>query len=406
MLAWLLENLIKVGCLTVIDANGKKREYRGSGGPEVTIRLHKRSLNWTLPLNPELRLGEAYMDGTLTVENGSIYDLLDLVGRNYANLQQSPFHRIGELCRLICRPIHQFNPPWRSRANVAHHYDLSGELYDLFLDQDRQYSCAYFNDPRDDLDTAQENKKKHIAAKLLLEPNHRVLDIGCGWGGMALSLARHADVRVTGVTLSTEQLETARDRAEKAQLAQKVEFALRDYRHQEGRFDRIVSVGMFEHVGVTFYRTFFSKVRDLLTDDGVAVLHTIGRSDGPGATSSWIRKYIFPGGYIPALSEVVSAVEKSGLVMTDIEILRLHYAETLRHWRKRFLKQWDRAAKIYDDRFCRMWEFYLAGSEIAFRYMGLVVFQVQMGRRQEAVPLTRDYITETDERLRNGRQAA
>lgn len=406
MLAWLLENLIKVGCLTVIDANGKKREYRGSPGPEVTIRLHKRSLNWTLPLNPELRLGEAYMDGTLTVENGSIYDLLDLVGRNYANLERSRFHRIAEWCRLICRPIHQFNPPWRSRANVAHHYDLSGQLYDLFLDKDRQYSCAYFNDSRDDLDTAQVNKKKHIAAKLLLEPGQRVLDIGCGWGGMALSLAQHADVHVTGVTLSTEQFEMATDRAEKAQLSKKIDFALRDYRYQEGRFDRIVSVGMFEHVGVAFYRTFFNKVRDLLTDDGVALVHTIGRTDGPGATSSWIRKYIFPGGYIPALSEVVSTVEKSGLVMTDIEILRLHYADTLRHWRKRFLKQWDKAAKIYDDRFCRMWEFYLAGSEIAFRYMGLVVFQVQMARRQDAVPLIRDYITETDERLRNGRQAA
>jgi cyclopropane-fatty-acyl-phospholipid synthase len=297
------------------------------------------------------------------------------------------------------RRLYQFNPKERARRNVAHHYDLSGALYDLFLDDDRQYSCAYFRRPGDGLETAQEQKKRHIAAKLLLEPGMTVLDIGSGWGGLDLYLAENADVKVTGVTLSTEQLNVSRRRADETGLAGRVEYFLRDYREQTGVFDRIVSVGMFEHVGVGHFDAFFSTVRDRLADDGVALLHMIGRADGPGVTDAWIRKYIFPGGYFPALSEVSFAIEKAGLWVTDIEVLRLHYAETLRHWRRRFLANRDKAVALYDERFCRMWEFYLAASEISFRYMNCAVYQIQLAKRQEAVPLTRDYMAKAERRL-------
>ena len=392
LFGWLLKRLIRVGCLRLIDSSGKLHVFRGEPGPEATIRLHSRSLDWTLAINPYLGCGEAYMEGSLTVENGSIYDFVAVAGANFWTFQDHHIFGLVERTRRLIRQIHQFNPVSRARTNVAHHYDLSSELYDLFLDSDRQYSCAYFADPKDDLETAQENKRNHIAAKLLLEDGQKVLDIGSGWGGLALALARKAKVKVTGVTLSTEQLEMSTARAKREQLDSQVKFALRDYRNQTGPFDRIVSVGMFEHVGVGFYGAFFKKIRSLLTDDGVALLHTIGRIDGPGATSPWIRKYIFPGGYIPALSEIVRVIEKERMVVTDVEVLRLHYAETLRHWRDRFQANRRKAAAIYDERFCRMWEFYLAASEAAFRYMGLVVYQVQMTRRQDAVPLTRDYI--------------
>ena len=277
---------------------------------------------------------------------------------------------------------------------MAHHYDLSGTLYDLFLDRDRQYSCAYFADPDDSLDAAQKNKKRHIAAKLLLAPGARVLDIGSGWGGLALYLSEVSGAHVTGVTLSNEQVTVAQQRAEAAGLAEKVHFDLSDYREVRERLERIVSVGMFEHVGVGHYREFFATVRDLLTEEGVALLHSIGRADGPGATNPWVHKYIFPGGYVPALSEVLPAVEQAGLVVTDIEILRLHYAETLRAWRRNFNANRASIGEIYDERFCRMWEFYLASSEAAFRYGSLMVFQLQFAKRQDAVPLTRDYIAD------------
>jgi cyclopropane-fatty-acyl-phospholipid synthase len=412
LLGWLFRNLVTVGSLKVVDADGEVRVFQGKPGPKVTIRLHRRSLNWSLAINPHLRLGEAYMDGLLTVENGRIYDFLKLTGINMPNIQKLTLFALAERARRWIRVIHQYNPVRRARQNVAHHYDLSRELYELFLDSDRQYSCAYFADPGDDLETAQKNKKYQIAKKLLLEDHQRILDIGCGWGGLALSLANRADIDVTGITLSSEQFEIARDRAEREGVSDRVEFALRDYRHQEGKFDRIVSVGMFEHVGVRYYDSFFSRIRDLLYDDGIALLHTIGRSTGPGATTPWIRKYIFPGGYIPALSETVSAIERSGLVVTDVEVLRLHYAETLRHWRQRFLGNWDKVAEIYDERFCRMWEFYLAASEIAFRYLELVVFQIQMGKKQNAAPMTRDYLyyepaeSKADGRGRSGSRAA
>lgn len=385
-----LRRLVREGTLDLTLPSGRALRV-GSGLPRIAVRLHDASLPRRICLAPELAVGEAYMDGTLTIEGDDLRGFLTIGVRNVRNglpLWQRPVRAV----RDALRALKQINPAPRARRNVAHHYDLSGRLYDLFLDSDRQYSCAYFRDPRMTLDQAQEAKKRHIAGKLLLRPGLRVLDIGCGWGGMALTLARDYGVRVTGVTLSEEQLKVARERAEKAGLADRVEFRLLDYRKVEGPFDRIVSVGMFEHVGVPHYRTYFAKVRGLLAEDGVALIHTIGRAAPPSATSPWIDKYIFPGGYIPALSEVMRAVEKEDLVADDIEVWRLHYAETLKHWHDRFVARQDEARALYDDRFCRMWRYYLLASELTFRFNRQVVFQLQLSRTQEAVPLTRDYL--------------
>jgi cyclopropane-fatty-acyl-phospholipid synthase len=299
---------------------------------------------------------------------------------------------LGQAAGRLVRRLHQYNPVPRARRNVAHHYDLSDQLYELFLDRDRQYSCAYFGSPEDDLDTAQESKKRHIAAKLLLRPGLKVLDIGSGWGGLALYLAGECGADVTGLTLSEEQHKVATRRAAAAGLSDRVRFHLRDYREETGRYDRIVSVGMFEHVGVNQYPTYFRRLSELLTADGVALLHSIGRMEGPGTTNPWIRKYIFPGGYSPALSEVVPEAERARLWITDIEILRLHYAETLRAWRRRFEHNRERICELYDERFCRMWEMYLVGAEIAFRRDGHLVFQMQLAKAVDTVPLTRDYM--------------
>jgi cyclopropane-fatty-acyl-phospholipid synthase len=387
-------HFIRVGALTIVDAFGKAHRIVGSPGPTVTIRLHDRALHHRLLLNPYLALGEAYMDGTLTVEDGTIYDALELAGRNVATIDNYPLQRLQDKAARLLRTMQTYNPIGRAQRNVAHHYDLSDQLYDLFLDRDRQYSCAYFVTDNDSLEVAQDNKKLHLASKLLLKPGQKVLDIGSGWGGLGLYLARLAGLDVTGVTLSVEQQKVAQARARAAGLADKVRFHLRDYRHETGKYDRIVSVGMFEHVGTAHYHEFFTKVRDLLTDDGVMLLHAIGRVGPPGGTNPWLRKYIFPGGYTPALSEVLSAVEKVGLWVTDIEVLRLHYASTLREWRRRFDANRDRVRALYDERFCRMWEFYLAGCEIAFRHLGQMVFQMQLSRRLETVPLTRDYVAD------------
>lgn len=394
----MLSRLIRQGHLTVIDARGHAHDFgQPDGGDDpVIIRLTDPSLEWKIAFNPGLYAGEAYMDGTLQMVQGDLYAFIDLITRNSGFGYIGPFDNLRRWGVGLQRLWQQYNPLDRSRRNVAHHYDLSGALYDLFLDADRQYSCAYFNQPGMSLEEAQGAKKHHIAGKLLLKPGQHVLDIGCGWGGMALTLAREADVRVTGITLSKEQLGIARQRAEMAGLSDRVRFALCDYREMEGRFDRIVSVGMFEHVGMPHYPGFFAKVRDLLTDDGVALLHSIGRAEGPGTTNAWIRKYIFPGGYSPSLSEVTPAVERAGLWITDIEIWRLHYAQTLREWRRRFLANRDKAAALYDERFCRMWEFYLVGAECAFRHQGHMVFQMQLSRDVQAVPLTRDYIYQSD----------
>jgi len=393
LLAHLLRRLIQAGRLTVIDADGKTHGFGpGRDGPSVTIRLHDRALNIWLAVYPQLRLGEAYMDGTLTIEEGSLEDFLNLCCLNLSRKEPTLGSRVVAALAPIIRYVTQHNPIGRAQRNVAHHYDLSGTLYDLFLDRDRQYSCAYFASPNYTLEQAQEAKKRHLAAKLLLEPGCKVLDIGSGWGGLGLYLNRVADADVTGVTLSREQYDLSRRRAAEAGVDDRVRFHLRDYRQDEGRYDRIVSVGMFEHVGAKHYDEFFAKLRDLLTDDGIAVIHSIGRTDGPGLTNPWIRKYIFPGGYIPALSEVLPAVERSGLFVTDIEVLRLHYAETLKHWLRRFRANRDKVAALYDERFCRMWEFYLAASEAAFRYWDQMVFQIQISRKLDTVPLTRDYI--------------
>jgi len=394
--SYFFRHLITVGTLIVIDAVGKTHRFAGSAGPKVTLRLHDKTLHHRLLLNPYLAVGEGYMDGTLTVEDGTIYDALDLACRNAARLDNFPLQRLQDGLKRLLRTIHTYNPIERAQRNVAHHYDLSGALYDLFLDRDRQYSCAYFVTHNDSLEVAQGNKKLHLASKLLLKPGQRVLDIGSGWGGLALYLARLAGVDVTGVTLSVEQQKVAESRARAAGIGDNVRFHLRDYRQETDKYDRIVSVGMFEHVGVAHYREFFTKVRDLLADDGVMLLHSIGRMGSPDGTNPWLRKYIFPGGYTPALSEVFSAVEKVGLWVTDVEVLRLHYATTLREWRRRFDLNRDKIRAIYDERFCRMWEFYLVGCELSFRYLGQMVFQMQLSRRLDTVPLTRDYIADFD----------
>src|SRR6185503_8516031 len=337
-----------------------------------------------------------YMDGRLTVERGTIADVLEIMLMNLGTGRlPGIIHASRKLC-LWLRPITQFNSARRARRNVARHYDLSRSLYDLFLDHDLNYSCAYFSHPGMSLEAAQAAKKLHIAAKLNLHrPGLKVLDIGSGWGSLGLDLARENDADVLGVTLSGEQLAVANHRAAAAGLARQCRFELRDYRAVEGQFDRIASVGMFEHVGVQYYDTFFAKLRDLLAPDGVALLHTIGRADGPGATPPWISKYIFSGGYVPALSEIMASIERSGLYATDIEVWRLHYAETLKKWRTRFHKNRAKAAALYDERFCRMWEFYLAGAEMAFRHDGQVVFQIQLAKRVDTLPMTRDYMSGT-----------
>ena len=393
----ILRRFITLGRLTVRWPDGRLTTYGGpaGSGPEASITLRDGATIRRLIAHPALAVGEAYMDGGLILDERGIYNTLDLMVMNLtANSKGHPIGRLRAMLGLLRRRIDQYNPAHRAQRNVAHHYDLNGRLYSLFLDRDRQYSCAYFPRGDETLEEAQVAKKRHIAAKLCLDrPDLTVLDIGCGWGGLALTLARDYGARVTGITLSTEQLGEARARAAAEGLEERVSFELLDYRAMDRTFDRIVSVGMCEHVGVGHYRDFFDTVARCLSPDGVALLHAIGRSDGPGFTNPWIAKYIFPGGYCPALSEVLPRVEKSGLTATDIEILRLHYAETLRNWRRRFTANRDTIAAIYDERFCRMFEFYLCGAEIAFRREGHIVFQIQLAHSPTAVPLTRDYIT-------------
>ncbi len=399
-----LSKLIRVGRLTVYGLGPQAKVFgqplAGESDLDVVVRIADRATAWKIGLRPDLYFGEAYMNGSLVIEKGTLWNLLDLCGRNFAgSARHQPPGRIIRVIRSLLRVCHQVNSRRLARRNVAHHYDLSDVLFRHFLDSDRQYSCAYFRNPQASLEEAQIAKTAHIAAKLMLRPGMRVLDIGCGWGGLALTLSKLADVQVTGITLSKEQAAIARHRAEEAGLADKVTFELRDYRDVAGRFDRIVSVGMLEHVGVPNYATFFETLARLLTDDGVALLHSIGRKDGPGVTSAWTRKYIFPGGYVPALSETLKAVEPTGLWVTDIEVLRLHYAETLRHWRDRFMQHASLIREIYDDRFCRMWEFYLATCEMGFRYDNLMVFQVQLTKRIDAAPLARDYMFAADQTI-------
>ena len=400
-----LQNLIKIGRLRVITPDGSSvllggQPYLQHHRPlDVVVRLHGAMTPYKLMLDPHRFVGEAYMNGELTIEKGDLWDFLEVVGYNFEDAGPEITHPLAVMANDALRRLQQHNDVKRSRRNVAHHYDLSEDLYRLFLDTDMQYSCAYFRSPDDTLEQAQLAKKEHIAAKLLLEPGMRVLDIGCGWGGMALFLARTYKVRVTGVTLSKEQLAVARTRARTQGLSDRVSFELIDYRDIAGQFDRIVSVGMFEHVGAPQFDRYFRTVHERLTPDGVALIHSIGRMRGPSRTSGFIRRYIFPGGYIPALSEVMPSVERSGLWLTDCEILRLHYAETLKHWRHRFMSARDRLPAQYDARFQRMWEFYLASSEMSFRFNGFMNFQLQLSRSLHAVPLRRDYMVDQEQML-------
>ena len=393
---YLLHRMIRRGDLTVAGPDGRTRRFGDGSLPRAAVRFNKTP-GPRLLFAPTLVFGEAYMNGHLTVTEGDIYDLIAIGQMNRSGrTPRVGSERLGDGCRWLMRRLQQFNPAGRAKRNVAHHYDLSDRLYELFLDTDRQYSCAYFQSPDDTLEQAQAQKKRHLLAKLLVTRGQRVLDIGCGWGGLALTIARDTGARVLGITLSEEQLAVARRRATAAGLADRVRFDLLDYRQVSGQFDRIVSVGMFEHVGAAYYRAFFDKIRSLLTESGIAVVHSIGRFGRPGTTDPWIAKYIFPGGYIPAVSEAMTPLEQAGLYLTDMEILRLHYAKTLQHWRRRFRAHRSKVASLYDERFCRMWEFYLAGAELGFRYGRQMVFQLQLAASLDAVPLTRDYITDYD----------
>ncbi len=381
----LLEGRIRYGSLTLELPEGTRRY--GEGRPEARWVFRDPAAARRIVADPDFMVGQTYMDGAWWTPDLRV--LVDVLTANFEQLPSKPWN--GLLSRLL-RPLQQWNRISAARRNVAHHYDLDEELFRAFLDEDLQYSCGYFPQDGLSLEQGQFAKKEHLRRKLLLEPGQRVLDIGCGWGGMAIHLARHAGARVTGLTLSEEQARVARQRVREAGLEDRVEIILEDYREHAGRYDRVVSVGMFEHVGATFYDTFFRCLRGLLNDDGLAVVHTIGRSGPPGVTNAWIRRYIFPGGYIPAMSEVMAAVERQGVVAADVEVLRLHYAETLAHWFRRFQAVRSWAAQTKGERFCRMWEFYLAASEASFRHGGMVVFQFQLARDQRAVPLIRDYL--------------
>ena len=404
MIKSVLDRLIRHGRLTVVTplgtrSAGRVDPHHPAALLDIRVRIKTLRALFKIATNPDLCLGEAYMDGDFVVEQGSFRDFMELVGYNAHRLGESPNPLIGRCISMAIGVVSGRNGLKAARRNVAHHYDLSGELYRLFLDEDLQYSCAYFRDWDEPLEAAQIAKKQHIAAKLMLKPGQTVLDIGCGWGGLALTIAKAEDVEVLGVTLSEEQLAVARRRAREEGLDHRVRFELIDYRKLNGSFDRIVSVGMFEHVGPRYYEAYYGAIKRLLTPSGIAVVHSIGKMYGPAPTSTWILKYIFPGGYVPALSEVMPSIERNALWINDVEILRLHYAETLRLWRERFEAHWPELSSVYDERFRRMWEFYLVGSEISFRYFGFMVFQLQLARSVDAAPPTRDYLVDAERAL-------
>ena len=402
MIDGLVSKLVRQGALTLLLPGGATRTFGPGGGQALTVRIHDRRTLFALARNPRLAVGEAYMDGRLTIEDGTILDFLSMVvggnrwedgGEGRAALKKG---KIGRLRKLLRR-----NDARRSRRNVAHHYDLGDDLYRLFLDPQWQYSCAYFTDPANGLDEAQADKLAHIAAKLDLWPGQRVLDIGCGWGGLALYLNRVAGVAVHGITLSEHQLAEARKRAEAAGVADQVTFELVDYRALEGAFDRIVSIGMFEHVGAAHYDEFFAAAKRLLAPDGVMLLHTIGKLGGTGGPDPFTDKWIFPGYHLPSLSQMVGSSEKARLIASDVETLRLHYAYTLRHWLERATRARAEIVRLYDERFFRMWEFYLAGGIVMFENGAACVYQVQYVRDRRALPITRDYIGQAEQRYRD-----
>lgn len=386
-----LTKIIKIGRLSVIYPSGRKECY-GAGCARVEFEICDKSIVRKILLNPSFAVPEAYSNGHLVMRSGNIYDLIATLFQNAERLRSMPSFAITRFVQAILQNILGANPSTRSRNNVRHHYDIDERLYRLFLDNDLQYSCGYYASPSMTLEDAQLAKKNHIIAKLNLPTSGRILDIGCGWGGLAISIARTSPVQVLGVMLSKQQHNIATMRAAKLGLSDRVKFQLRDYREVDGVFDRVVSVGMFEHVGPRDYGAFFTKVRELLAQDGAALLHTIGRTGRPAPTSSWIRRHIFPGGHLPALSEIVPAIEKSGLITGDVETLRLHYAKTLRHWRDRFVAHRGRAVQLYDEDFARMWELYLAGSEASFRYLDHVVYQIQLLKSISSAPIVRDYM--------------
>ncbi|MCL6706138.1 cyclopropane-fatty-acyl-phospholipid synthase family protein [Pseudomonas sp. R2.Fl] len=398
----LLERIIRKGSLEVIGADGRKQTFGDATGKPLKIRFTDDKAEDEIYGDPQLKLGEVYMDGRLIIEEGDIYDLLALVKSNTL-AEDLSFGMIWRgLARIALKKLGSLLPINHNKRNIAHHYDLSAKLYDLFLDQDWQYSCAYFNPPGISLEEAQLAKKRHIAAKLLAEPGQKALEIGSGWGGMAMYLAECCNVDVTGITLSEEQLKISRERAARRGLAKSVRFELQDYYYlpADKRYDRIVSVGMFEHVGLKDFQRFFNKVNDVLSDDGVMLLHSIGQPFPAVINNPWIEKYIFPGGYIPSIAEVMPKIEKAGLLVSDIEILPMHYAYTLRKWRERFLARKEEAIALYDERFLRMWEFYLAGSEMAFTHEKFFIFQMQIVKKRTAVPDNRNYIYEREAELK------
>jgi len=399
-LSHMLRSFVRIGTLKVIDADGHNHLFSGAPGPNVTMRLTDRSLYRKLFFNPELHAGEAYMDGRLRFEDSTLRDFLTLFSVNRLSLGNQPLQKVLRRISRGLKRFQQANPVGKAQQNVAHHYDLGNEFYKLFLDEGMQYSCAYFLDDSDSLEEAQRNKLRLVAAKLNLKPGLKILDIGSGWGDLALYLAALEEVDVTGVTLSKEQHALSNDKAQRAGLGNRVRFELQDYRNVKGRFDRIVSLGMFEHVGVHHYGEFFAKINELIDDDGVMLLHSIGHMSPPGTASPWLRKYIFPGAYSPALSEVFTAVEQASLWVTDLELLRLHYAKTLAHWCRRFEANRAKVAQMYDERFCRMWEFYLISAEMMFRTGSQLVFHMQLSRKRDAAPIVRDYVTDLQRRYR------
>ena len=392
MLFNILKKINFDGSLEIIDHKNQKYQY-GNSIPKVKIRLKNKSIERKIFLNPGLHIGEAYMNEELIIEQGSVEELINLITKCYDDfVSNNNFYKVYEYLSSIFMPFQQINRHVNSRKNVAHHYDIDEKLYKLFLDKDMQYSCAYFHNPNIGLDQAQLDKKNHIIKKLSIKEGMNVLDIGCGWGGMAIEIAKITGAKVKGITLSENQYRTASQRAQEEGLNDKVQFALQDYRNEDDQYDRIISVGMFEHVGIKYFKTFFKKTNDLLKENGVFLLHTIGQRTIPTATSPWIRKYIFPGGYIPALSEIMKETQKLNINVTDVEILRLHYAHTLSHWYNNIIKNKDKIINMFDKRFFKMWEFYLLASKYSFINMGNVVFQIQISKNINSLPLTRNYI--------------
>ncbi|MFO1118420.1 MAG: cyclopropane-fatty-acyl-phospholipid synthase family protein [Beijerinckiaceae bacterium] len=394
-----LTKLIRLGDLEIQSASGAKFRVGDGTGPTSALRFTRSSAEWRLLRDPELAFGELYMDGGIEVVQGTIYDALMIASQNVAG-PASKWVAALQGFRMRMRHRSQSNTKAKAHRNVAHHYDLDSRMYSLFLDEDMQYTCAYFEKPDDTLETAQLAKKRHIAAKLQIQPGQSVLDIGFGWGGLGLYLARYCGAHVTGATLSKEQLAIAQQRAKDSGLADRIDFRFQDYRDVPETFDRIVSVGMFEAVGLPYFDAFFQKIASALKDDGCALIHTIGNTNTPFPTNPWIDKYIFPGGYVPSMSEILPAIERAGLKVTDIEVLRLHYAETLRAWRTRFMARREEVLRLYDDRFIRMWEFYLALSEAGFRRGDIVIFQFQLAKRVDVLPICRTYMVEEENRLR------